>query len=587
MRVFLTIAFLLISLHAAGPAQLSVPQQTQCARSLPPGLVIRVKPDEKIVAGKTDGPLLLTVTADVRLFPAQPPIVPRFSKVFAQVVESQDAGRQSGRARYRMIMSSILTPNECAYKIEAQLTEAGKFKVTEDTVVGDGHAKRDMFAFLFPPTTVYQLIRTPALGPKLVFDDQTTLSIRLLESVYLLEPANALDTIASGYEAPKSFQSQNGLLSAKQFDESRKAFEEVETPATGLGIHFNESSCAGCHVAGGEQRLPGGSSRTTVLRAGHYGRNNKFIPAPGGTLITTRAVGDATPEVKALPDSENIRDRFITLSLFGTGFVESVADDTLRRIAAEQAKHSAGRIRGFVREVPILEAPGKTGVGRFGWAAQHASLLSFSADAYKNEMGITSPLQPNDNTLLGEPADDGIPDPEDTGGKFGEDVELFTSFMRALSAPARLLPSAQKEREEIDEGSKTFEAIGCTACHLPELVTADTGEWLNGRTFRVPKALGNKRFHPYGDFLLHDIGTGPNILREGMPPEAKGKIRTAALWGLGTRQANGEPLLHDGSALTLENAIQRHRNSAAPETEKFQRLHEKEKAKLLKFLRSL
>jgi len=288
-----------------------------------------------------------------------------------------------------------------------------------------------------------------------------------------------------------------------------------------------------------------------------------------------------------LPDSENVRDRFITPSLFGAGFVECVADETLRRIAREQATQSGGRIRGLVREVPILEAPGKTGVGRFGWAAQHASLLSFSADAYRNEMGITSPLEPKDNTFFGQPVDDGVADPEDTGGKFGEDVELFTDFMRALSAPPRLLPSGQKEREEIEEGFKVFKSIGCAVCHLPELVTAKTGSLVNGGSFRVPEALGNKRFHPYGDFLMHDIGTGPNILREGMPPEAGKKVRTAALWGMGARLANADPLLHDGSARTLEEAVQRHKNSAAQEAEKFQRLPERERTRLLKFLRSL
>src|SRR4029078_8989733 len=116
-----------------------------------------------------------------------------------------------------------------------------------------------------------------------------------------------------------------------------------------------------------------------------------------------------------------------------------------------------------------------------------------------------------------------------------------------------------------------------------ELVTANEGEGVNARTFRVPKALGNKKFHPYGDFLLHDIGTGPSILREGLSPESRGWVRTAALWGVGTRQANGEPLLHDGSANTLEDAIQRHKNTAANEAENFRRLREAEKTRLLKF----
>jgi CxxC motif-containing protein (DUF1111 family) len=388
-------------------------------------------------------------------------------------------------------------------------------------------------------------------------------------------------------DAPRSFQYQNGLLPQKQFDGALAAFKEVETPAKGLGIHFNENSCASCHAAGRSGGLPGGSGPITEIRAGHLGTNKEFIPAPGGTLITTKAVGGATPELTALSPNQNIRDRFITPSLFGAGFVESVPDETLRKIAHEQASQSKGRIRGLVREVPVLEAKGKTAVGRFGWAAQHASLLSFSADAYRNEMGITSPLEPNDNTLLGDPVDDGVRDPEDGEEPFGEDVALFADFMRALSAPPLLLPSAQKERREIEEGFKIFKSIGCASCHVPELVTASAGEWVNARTFRVPKALGDKKFHPYSDFLLHDIGTGPSILREGLPPEAKGFIRTGALWGVGTRQANNEPLLHDGSARTLEEAIERHKNTAAEEAEKFRRLREVERTRLLKFLRSL
>jgi CxxC motif-containing protein (DUF1111 family) len=388
-------------------------------------------------------------------------------------------------------------------------------------------------------------------------------------------------------EAPQSFESQNGFLSKERFDKTREAFEEIEAPAEGLGVHFNESSCAGCHVPPGNGRLPGGSGPITELRAGHLGGANEFIPAPGGTLITSQALGGATTEATALPESENIRDRFITPSLFGAGFVECVADETLRRVAQEQASQSGGRIRGLVRDVPVLEAPGKTAVGRFGWAAQHSSLISFSADAYRNEMGITSPLEPKDNTFLGQVVDDGVADPEDTGGNFGEDVDLFADFMRALSAPPRLFPADQNERNEVEEGFKLFKSIGCGVCHLPELVTAKAGALVNGGAFRVPNALGNKKIHPYGDFLLHDIGTGPSILREGMPPETRNKIRTAALWGVGTRLANGEPLLHDGSARTLEEAIGRHKNSAAQEAEKFQRLSERDRTRLLKFLRSL
>ena len=301
-------------------------------------------------------------------------------------------------------------------------------------------------------------------------------------------------------------------------------------------------------------------------------------------MITTRAIGGATPEIRALSDSQDLRDRFLTPSLFGAGFIEAVADDDLRRIASDQERRSNGRIRGFVREVPILEALGQTAVGRFGWAAQHASLLSFAADAYRDEMGITSPLRPDDNTLLGNPVDDGVADPEDAGGTFGEDVELFADFMRALSAPPRL---ASEDDREIRRGFRVFESIGCDACHLPELETARSGSLLHGGTFRVPRTLGRKRFHPYADFLLHDIGTGPSVLREGLPPEARRRVRTAALWGMGTRLANGEASLHDGSARTIEEAIARHQNSAAREAEEFESLDEQDRARLLLLLEGL
>lgn len=387
-------------------------------------------------------------------------------------------------------------------------------------------------------------------------------------------------------EAPQSFDQQNGLLAAGEFDEAKGTFAEVEGAEDGLGAHFNDSSCANCHPAPGKE-LPGGGSAVTELRAGHREANGSFVPARGGTLITARALPGLTTEASALPESEGVRDRFITPSLFGSGFVESIADATLRAIANEQRAKTGGRIRGLARDVDVLEAPGKQAVGRFGWAAQHASLLSFSADAYKNEMGITSRLQPQDNTFFGEPVDDTIPDPEDAGGEFGKDVELFASFMRALSAPPRIFPSESGERRAIDEGEKIFVAIGCGLCHRPEIVTADAGTPVNGGARTVPRALGGKTIHPFGDFLMHDIGTGSAILREGVPVEAADKVRTAALWGLGTRLRHSDPLLHNGSAPTLQEAIQRHTRTAAQEATKFQQLPETDRARVLKFLQSL
>src|SRR5262245_14397955 len=182
----------LVTLVRVAEAQVAS-RTNSCAQTLPAGLVIRIEPDETLVAGKTDGPLLLTVTSDVRLFPGKPPIVPRSSKVFAKTVESKQAGRLWGRAHYSLAIDSILTPNDCEYSIDAKLIEAAKFKINKkESIVGKGHARRDVVLWLFPPTTLYQLIRLPARGPKLVLDEESTLAIRLLQPVHLQESeANA------------------------------------------------------------------------------------------------------------------------------------------------------------------------------------------------------------------------------------------------------------------------------------------------------------------------------------------------------------------------------------------------------------
>src|SRR5262249_30884665 len=127
----------------------------------------------------------------------------------------------------------------------------------------------------------------------------------------------------------------------------------------------------------------------------------------GRSIIDDRAV---VPEAQEhVPVTENIRALRAALNTLGDGFVEAIDDNTLIDIAAKQPDLSEGRIHGEAIQVPVLEAPGQTRIGRFGWKDQHSTLLSFVADAYLNEMGITSRLRPNDTTTVGKVT----PDPED------------------------------------------------------------------------------------------------------------------------------------------------------------------------------
>src|SRR5262249_34231172 len=158
--------------------------------------------------------------------------------------------------------------------------------------------------------------------------------------------------------------------------------------------------------------------------------------------------------------------------------------------------------------VPIAEAPGKTAVGRFGWKDQQASLLSFAADAYVNEQGVTSRLQPADTTTVCKTTSD----PEDKPGTDGlADIDHFARFMRATSAPPR--DETLAATPDAQAGAQIFQSVGCAICHVSSIKTAPAGTVILGGTFTVPAALGGMTIHPYSDFLLHNVGTGDGIVQ--------------------------------------------------------------------------
>lgn len=176
----------------AAAAALACANVPECPAYIPAGVVIRVLPDEKLIAGSSSGPTLFTVNSDLRLFPNRPPLLPRGSKILGTIVESKEAGRIYGKARLRITLTSILTSDLCEYPIAARIIEAGHHKVEEEVVFGGGHAHRDLIAILFPPTTIYQVLRTPSRGPKLVLNNETPLEIKLLEPVSVADTPGRL-----------------------------------------------------------------------------------------------------------------------------------------------------------------------------------------------------------------------------------------------------------------------------------------------------------------------------------------------------------------------------------------------------------
>jgi CxxC motif-containing protein (DUF1111 family) len=375
-------------------------------------------------------------------------------------------------------------------------------------------------------------------------------------------------------EAPSGFDDlSNGFISQAQFDLDKAIFDEFEEIDEGLGPVYNAQACRECH----QNPVSGATSQITELRVGRLDAFGNFVNRPGGSLIQDRAIDAKIQERVAGEDTEI--DERASLNIMGDGFVEAIGDATFTNI--QNAQPSG--LKGQIIRVPVLEAAaGTTRIARFGWKNQHASLLSFSADAYLNEMGITSPLQPTENTSNGASiaAFDEVPDPEDSGTTFGPDVEAFTRFMRALKAPPR--DTALAATADSKAGELLFSQIGCAHCHTPTITTAPAGTVINGGKFTVPAALGDKTIHPFSDFMLHDVGTGDGIVQNG-GASTRFKLRTPPLWGLRTRAR----FMHDGFNVTRNGAILRHGGEATGVINNYNSLSTTQKNQLITFLNSL
>jgi CxxC motif-containing protein (DUF1111 family) len=343
-------------------------------------------------------------------------------------------------------------------------------------------------------------------------------------------------------------------------------FTEVETAEDGLGPAFNGTSCAVCH------NVPaiGGGGVILETRVGYRLADGTFegLNAAGDTLMHLFSVPTHGCQ-PMIPDDVTVIARRAPIPLFGAGLVEAIPDRTL--LALEDPFDSnADGVSGRAAIV-IDVASGERRVGRFGWKAQHATLLAFGADAYRNEMGITNDLFPLE--FLHGVGDeqmrrcDPLPEPEDIPepATRRRGIDNFESFMKFL-APAARGPIT----DQVRDGERVFSAIGCAACHVPLL---STGPDANPLFDRQPVAL-------FSDLLLHDIGTGDGIVQASAHAD---EIRTPALWGLRLRR----PLLHDGTAATISDAIERHGREAAIARSGYAALGDGDKQRLLNFLRSL
>lgn len=341
--------------------------------------------------------------------------------------------------------------------------------------------------------------------------------------------------------------------------------DEIFTVGKGLGPTFVATSCGSCHAGDGK-----GTPFTTLTRFGQTDETGNLFLHLGGPQLQSRAIPGYIPE--AIPAGATF-SKFTPPANTGLGFIELVSDMDILAMADPFDTNNDG-ISGVPNyiELPAYQAPfffavpkGGKYIGRFGKKASTYSLLQQTVNAYNQDMGITSTFNPLD-VYSGMNIDPEVSD---------KTIADVVFYLRTLKTPIQ----RDTENSIIKQGQTIFSQISCNKCHVPELKTS----------YSSISSLSNKRFYPYTDLLLHDMGASlDDSYTEGTAKTYE--WRTPALWGLGLSpksQGGQYFLMHDGRAKSIEEAIQLHGGEAASSRNKYTQLPVHEKEAIIKFLKSL
>ncbi len=174
------------------------------------------------------------------------------------------------------------------------------------------------------------------------------------------------------------------------------AFSEVFTRETGLGPTFVATSCISCHAGDGK-----GHPFTTLTRFGQSDETGNLFFGQGGPQLQNSAFPGYMPE--QIPFGATL-SKFTPPANTGLGFLQFVTDAEILAMADPDDVDGDGisgvpnwiDITDFV--IPSSDAISQDGkyIGRFGKKAAAYSLLHQTANAYNQDMGITSIFRPID-----------------------------------------------------------------------------------------------------------------------------------------------------------------------------------------------
>lgn len=351
-------------------------------------------------------------------------------------------------------------------------------------------------------------------------------------------------------------------------------FGRIFSKEDGLGPVFVQTSCSGCHVGNGK-----GHPSTIVTRFGRTDTAFNYLEELGGPQLQARSLPGY--EAEKLPHEADAITQRLAPAVMGLGYIAALEDKAILANADPDDADGDGisgrpnyiSPKDFFKPLPIHEPLNGMYIGRFGKKAEKITIIDQVVFALKQDIGITSDFDTEDifNPASGHSGGDEVGDPELPASA----VNSLVFYMRTLKAPDR----RNADDPDVMEGERLFTQIGCVSCHKPAFVTGASDI----------EALSRKEFHPYSDFLLHDMGPA---LNDGYPEgSAKGsEWRTPPLWGLGlAKQSQGGRmfLLHDGRAESIDEVVSFHGGEAESRRAAYFRLTEKEKDQIRKFLESL
>ena len=391
----------------------------------------------------------------------------------------------------------------------------------------------------------------------------------------LLRSGGGTTTVHAGERAFSLSARSMGLPDRIRFADGDVPFEHPFSPEDGLGATHNADGCLGCHVNNGRSPGPDGfvADAGPVLLLGladgspspEFGQQLQDRGSGADGLLTV----DWLEEPGSYPDGTAFSLRRPVVSVdgadvaglatslraappvFGGGLLEAISADDLRAMADPDDSDGDG-VSGRLQEA--IGDDGSPAAGRFGWKAQHASILATTRHAFDVDLHL-------DHNLAAE--------------RFGDDFLDDTAFYtRTVAVPAL----RDRDDPEVRAGAAWFVQVGCATCHRTEPYTT---------TVVDVQALSDELITPFTDLLLHDLGPG---LADDLPQgvASGSEWRTAPLWGIGLTSVVGhEHYLHDGRARSIEEAILWHGGEAESAKQSFMELAAPDRALILRFLSAL